>query len=57
MYRKIVRKHSKVVVIVSSKVDKLMQENKNQNVDMVLALNYLTFYCSPIVGYVYIPWT
>ena len=41
MYRKIVRKHSEVVIIVSSKVDKLMQENKNQNVDMVLAMNYL----------------
>ena len=35
------RKHSEVVVIVSSKVDKLMQENKNQNVDMVLGMNYL----------------
>ena len=34
------RKHSEVVIIVSSKVDKLMQENKNQNVDMVLAMNY-----------------
>ena len=40
------RKHSEVVVIVSSKVDKLMQENKNQNVDMVLAMNYSRIFIS-----------